>query len=162
MAVYFIQNVDTGHIKIGKSFNVKTRLLALSRKESAPLELLGVIEGYSQEEKDIHLYFDAIRFEGEWFYSERALLDFIEKHTTPLDELLEEIPVPDMFLMSKIKDLAQNQDIKNVQQFALKAGLPWSMARNIWTGDLSNRTLKTLVKATKALDCKLEDLYEVS
>lgn len=65
-------------------------------------------------------------------------------------------------MQSNIKDLAVTQGLENVQQFALKAGLPWSMARNIWTGDLSNRTLKTLVKATKALDCKLEDLYEVS
>lgn len=62
-------------------------------------------------------------------------------------------------MQSKIKHLAVTQGLENVQQFALKAGLPWSMARNIWDGDLSNRTLKTLVKATKALDCKLEDLY---
>ncbi len=62
-------------------------------------------------------------------------------------------------MQSKIKDLAATQGLKNVQQFALKAGLPWSMARDIWDGDLSNRALKTLVKATKALDCKLEDLY---
>lgn len=61
---------------------------------------------------------------------------------------------------SKIKDLALKQGLKNIQQFALKAGLPWSMARNIWIGNLANRQLKTLVKATKALNCKLEDLYD--
>ncbi len=62
-------------------------------------------------------------------------------------------------MRSKIKDLAVTQGLENVQQFALKAGLPWSMARAIWDGDLSNRTLKTLIKATKALDCRIEDLY---
>ena len=62
-------------------------------------------------------------------------------------------------MQSKIEDLAISNGLKNVQQFALKAGLPWSMARAIWDGDLSNRTLKTLVKASKALGCNLEDLY---
>lgn len=63
-------------------------------------------------------------------------------------------------MQSKIKTLATAQGLKNPQQFAIKAALPWATARNIWDGDLSNRALKTLVKATKALDCKLEDLYD--
>ena len=62
---------------------------------------------------------------------------------------------------SNIKTLAIQQGLKNVQQFALKAGLPWSMANAIWTGDIKNRALKTLLKASTALDCKLEDLFEV-
>lgn len=62
---------------------------------------------------------------------------------------------------SQIERLALEQGMKNVQQFALKAGLPWSMAKAIWTGNIENRALKTLAKASVALGCKLEDLYEV-
>lgn len=62
---------------------------------------------------------------------------------------------------SQIKRLALEQGMKNIQQFALKAGLPWSMAKAIWTGNIGNRALKTLAKASAALDCKLEDLFEV-
>jgi DNA-binding Xre family transcriptional regulator len=63
---------------------------------------------------------------------------------------------------SQIKRLALEQGMKNVQQFALKAGLPWSMAKAIWTGSIENRALKTLVKASTALGCKLEDLFKIS
>lgn len=62
---------------------------------------------------------------------------------------------------SKIEILATQQGMENVQQFALRAGLPWSMAKAIWAGNIENRALKTLVKASTALNCKLEDLYEV-
>lgn len=64
-------------------------------------------------------------------------------------------------MQSQIKELATQQGMANVQQFAIKAGLPWSMAKAIWTGDIRNRALKTLVKAASALDCRLEDLFEV-
>lgn len=63
---------------------------------------------------------------------------------------------------SQIKRLALEQGTKNVQQFAIKAGLPWSMAKAIWEGNIENRALKTLAKAATALGCKLEDLYKVS
>lgn len=60
---------------------------------------------------------------------------------------------------STIKLLALNKGLENIQQFALKAGIPWSLANNIWDGDISNKTLKTLVKAAIALDCSIEDLF---
>lgn len=62
-------------------------------------------------------------------------------------------------MQSQIKELAIQQGMKNVQQFAIRAGLPWSMAKAIWTGNIGNRALKTLVKAATALDCQLEDLF---
>jgi DNA-binding Xre family transcriptional regulator len=62
---------------------------------------------------------------------------------------------------SKIEILATQQGMENVQQFAIEAGLPWSMAKAIWAGNIENRALKTLVKAARALNCKLEDLFEV-
>lgn len=64
-------------------------------------------------------------------------------------------------MQSNISRLAKLNGYDNVQQFASAAGLPWSMARSIWTGDISGRSLKTLVKAARALKCKLEDLFEV-
>lgn len=64
-----------------------------------------------------------------------------------------------LMMQSEIERLAISQGFDNPQQFAIKAGLPWATAKNIWDSDLSNRTLKTLLKAAKALDCKIEDLY---
>ena len=60
---------------------------------------------------------------------------------------------------SVIRVLALNKGLENIQQFALKAGIPWSLAANIWTGDISNKSLKTLNKAARALDCSIEDLF---
>ncbi len=63
---------------------------------------------------------------------------------------------------SKINILATQQGMENIQQFALRAGLPWTIAKAIWTGNIENRALKTLVKAAGALNCKLEDLFTIN
>ncbi len=66
-----------------------------------------------------------------------------------------------MIMKSKIKSLAQGKGIKNIQQFAIAAAIPWATAKNIWTGNLTFRHLGTLHKASIPLKCQVPDLYEV-
>lgn len=66
-----------------------------------------------------------------------------------------------LMMQSKIEELATGQGIENPQQFAIKAALPWATAKNIWTGNLSFRHLRTLHKAAATLNCTIADLYEV-
>jgi hypothetical protein len=63
-------------------------------------------------------------------------------------------------MKSKIKELALQKGFKNIQRFALEAKMPWQLARNIWDGDISNKSLKTLDKAAVALNVTVADLYD--
>lgn len=63
---------------------------------------------------------------------------------------------------SRIEALANERGLENIQQFAIAAGLSWPVAKKIWQGNIGNIWLKTLVKAAVALDCQIEDLYELN
>ncbi len=162
MAVYFVQNPDTGHIKIGKSFMVQKRVGDLSRNEGVDLELLGVIKGYSTEEADLHLYFSDIRLHGEWFGSTSELIQFIVDHAIPLCDLTETRPLTEMVLFSKIKSLAETKNLKTPQDLSHELKISWITAKQLWDGDVSNTRLGTMFKVANLFDCKIDDLFEAS
>jgi hypothetical protein len=161
VAVYFIQNPDTGHIKIGKSFMVQERLKALSRQEGAPLKLLGVIKGYGVEEADLHLHFDAIRLHGEWFDSTSELIEFIADQAIPLDNLQEVPPVKSLVIQSKISDLAKERGFKTPEALSKATDLTRTTMYNVWTGDIGNRKFETLYIIAGALNVPIEHLFEI-
>ena len=81
--VYFIENVETGRIKIGfTASSVNQRVKTLQTGSDCELRLLGVITANYDEgttELQIHRRFAKWRYRGEWFTSEilpsvRALL----------------------------------------------------------------------------------------
>ena len=63
--VYFISNGT--YVKIGKSTNVKKRLLSLQTGSSARLILLHEIQGGVELEGKCHYIFNEYRIFGEWF-----------------------------------------------------------------------------------------------
>jgi hypothetical protein len=75
--VYFIQQGDTGPIKIGTSRDVKKRLSALQASSPVPLRLLRTIHGERSREQNLHGQFKHLRMTGEWFRPEPDLLDYI-------------------------------------------------------------------------------------
>jgi hypothetical protein len=79
--VYFIQSVNGGPIKIGKSDDVKRRILDMQTANPFRLRLLLVLSDDKATEKEMHDAFIDLRIDGgEWFRPETELLDFIEYH----------------------------------------------------------------------------------
>lgn len=76
--VYFIQSGD-GHIKIGFSRNVASRMQALQVSHPTPLTLIGACPGSFELEGLLHSHFAPLREEGEWFKSHPALLEMMTR-----------------------------------------------------------------------------------
>lgn len=75
--IYFIQDLKTGLVKIGKSNNPKLRLKTLQTGSSSELKLLKTIPGGIYLEQILHKYFNHIRKKGEWFMLDSELKAFI-------------------------------------------------------------------------------------
>lgn len=75
--VYFITNGE--NIKIGYSKNINKRLKQLNTGNDKKLYILGYIQGDKDKEKEIHKKFSKfrIRSNGEWFYPDQELIDFL-------------------------------------------------------------------------------------
>jgi len=76
--VYFIRATQSGHIKIGRSVDVQTRMRALWRESGQTLELLATIPGGPYEERVLHHIFRDDRLYGEWFRPSPRLLSFVD------------------------------------------------------------------------------------
>ena len=80
--VYFIQEEETDHIKIGFSEkHPKGRLKDFQTGNSNKLILLGFLEGTYQDETNLHqeFYEERIREENEWFRLSTRLKDRIKE-----------------------------------------------------------------------------------
>jgi hypothetical protein len=77
MYVYFIQDPQSKHVKIGKARNVRKRLEALKCAHSSTLVLLGATADYT--EQLLHQRFASCRIRGEWFNLSPELKVFISE-----------------------------------------------------------------------------------
>lgn len=75
--VYFIQQGDSGAIKIGCSKNPSQRLQGLQTGHSEPLRLLTCAVGSQGQERALHDRFAHLRVSGEWFRPAEDLLAYI-------------------------------------------------------------------------------------
>lgn len=91
--VYFIQETETGAIKIGWSSNLRKRLAALQISNHSKLKLLAAYEGCIGEEKDTQDHFKEFRIRGEWFRPNEDLMRVIEKNKISLTEKVQEVPL---------------------------------------------------------------------
>ena len=76
--IYLIVNREEKFCKIGYSIEPKSRLAQLQTGNPYPLELLSVIEGEIQLEKEIHERFKECRLQGEWFVLTQDILDYFK------------------------------------------------------------------------------------
>lgn len=74
-STYFIQQGDSGPIKIGIAVDIQHRLAGLQTASPYPLRVLGVIRRNC--ERELHLMFRELRLSGEWFRNDKRLVDFI-------------------------------------------------------------------------------------
>jgi hypothetical protein len=75
--IYFAK--ADGFIKIGYTTNLSARLISLQTSSPMRINLMGVIPGNREDEKDLHAKFARLRQHGEWFLSTRRLNKWIEK-----------------------------------------------------------------------------------
>lgn len=84
--IYFVQGVDGGPIKIGKTMdNMWVRFQALQCGSPIILKVLGIIDDESFTEKELHIRFSQYRSHNEWFHPENELIDFINNYTIECD-----------------------------------------------------------------------------
>ncbi|PQV64447.1 hypothetical protein B1R32_105129 [Abditibacterium utsteinense] len=76
--VYFIEAVGLGKIKIGTSDAPKKRLQQLATGSAVTLDLIAMIPGDAQIEKELHKKFDHLRVDREWFFAAKELREYIK------------------------------------------------------------------------------------
>lgn len=80
--VYFIRNPDDELIKIGKTIDLHRRMQMLRvQTRCKNLEIIGVIDGGSEKEEELHAKFSKNRKFGEWFSTSHDMDQFISLNT---------------------------------------------------------------------------------
>lgn len=79
--IYFVENPETGLVKIGTSSDVAVRFLTISREQNVTLVLLGVMDGSFEIEHHLHQYFSSSHIRGEWFQKTPELIAYIHENT---------------------------------------------------------------------------------
>jgi len=86
--IYFIQNKDSGHIKIGYTKrNAVDRMRAIGISTHSQLILLGTCEGSIMDERRLHSKFKSDHIKSEWFKGSSELMKYIAslpKDWTPI------------------------------------------------------------------------------
>jgi hypothetical protein len=79
--IYFLRHTETGLIKIGRTVNYSLRLSQLIA-QYGDLELVGLMEGYTEQEQYLHGKFCQLKANTlggrEWFVPDDELIDYIE------------------------------------------------------------------------------------
>lgn len=75
-SVYFIQEGESGPIKIGHTNNIRMRLYNLQPGNPTPLRLLFMLEAPRGFERELHEQFAEHRIRSEWFRPQ-AILSYI-------------------------------------------------------------------------------------
>lgn len=77
--VYFVQNGESGPIKIGYTRNIKNRMGSLRTEHGRACTLLATCPGGKSKEYSYHFQFAAGCVDKEWFHPSEALLAEIER-----------------------------------------------------------------------------------
>jgi hypothetical protein len=84
--IYFIQEEESGPIKIGFSTDLRTlrtRLTHMQVDNPRPLRCLATLAGTGGDEYALHTRFKLYQIRGEWFEPAQELLDYIGAMATP-------------------------------------------------------------------------------
>lgn len=89
--IYFVQTNDNAHIKIGYASNVEKRMAALQTGAPRGVKLLATMPGDKQVERAVHERFARLRGHGEWFDTDRAIIE-LAMQAALLDGLADNDP----------------------------------------------------------------------
>lgn len=84
--IYFLK--ANSRVKIGYTDDPIKRISSIQVSSPFPLEVLLIIDGNYEKEKDLHLTFNELRTSGEWFELGEALKRFIHENL-PFDRRYE-------------------------------------------------------------------------
>ena len=87
--IYFVQMGFVGPVKIGYTKNIDKRISSLQTASPYKLNLLCVMPGTEDYEKDIHAGLDEIRLEGEWFLPH----DFLMREINTISDSIKRNPI---------------------------------------------------------------------
>jgi len=87
--VYFIKDLTTGKVKIGKSSNPTSRLKTLQIGSSSELQIKKTIPGGIYLEQIIHKYFRHLRVKGEWFKPDYEMKSFLSGRRITISSVLD-------------------------------------------------------------------------
>jgi len=80
--VYFLKLNE--FVKIGFSDDVLKRISQIQTSSPYKIEVMSVIHGDYDKEKELHKLFKQYRASGEWFYLSEEILDYIKSHPVNL------------------------------------------------------------------------------
>lgn len=167
MSVYFIQAVNGGPIKIGKSKDVETRLSQIQyANDMGKLEVLGVVDGYTETERFLHHIFADYRIDPrrEWFEPAQPLLDFIANKTIPFKPIKpckEIVPTAHPQRRQTANRLPALLDRRkwSIYELQKRTKLTYNTVHSIVNARIpGGTTYGTLKKITAALGVKISDL----
>lgn len=78
MTVYFIQGIETGHVKIGHSSKLEERIRRLQASSPDVFHLVALMHGGIELEKRLHSVFGENRRNGEWFAVDKRMSDAVD------------------------------------------------------------------------------------
>ena len=89
--IYYLQQGDSGPIKIGYSAYPFKRMRQLQTANSVSLKLLLIVEGTKGLERRLHRQFSHLRIQSEWFSPSSELMSYISNIKTyvHLEQLLQ-------------------------------------------------------------------------
>jgi hypothetical protein len=109
--VYFIRSADGSRIKIGTTGRLAHRLRQLEIEYGHGLVVIGVMEGFREDEAKLHRRFSHHRVEGEWFLASEELQTFITENAEPWEPVkLVGIKV-DKWVIERAKLVAKNKGV---------------------------------------------------
>lgn len=84
--IYFLKGND--RVKIGYSHDPSERILSIQTSSPYELEVLLIIDGTQDEERELHAKFRNLRQSGEWFLFDEPIRNYIEENL-PCDRKYE-------------------------------------------------------------------------
>jgi hypothetical protein len=91
--VYFIAD-GAGHVKIGYTVDVASRLNSLQTSTAFELRVLAVLKGGAETERQLHERFAEHRVRGEWFRLVPEILDYVAGIPKPEPKPVAPLPPP--------------------------------------------------------------------
>lgn len=144
--IYFIQSLNGGNIKIGRSIEPFIRLATLQREyNDSSLRIIGLTTGRFTKENELHRQFAQFRKTGEWFEPSSEIFDYIKKNTTT-DFLELDIVQPGSNI---IRELLGSTSPRTI---ALMTGISHETIYKICREDIIPRGVK-LETLDKVADC---------
>jgi DNA-binding XRE family transcriptional regulator len=153
--IYLI-NFENKFLKIGYTNHIRKRLSTLQVSIPIKLEVLALIEGDYEKERELHKLFHHLSENGEWFQYDSIITDYFKSQRCLMWQegiTPKENNAP---LVGLVKTERRRQEL-SLEEFAQMYGTTKQSILDIETREVQGRvTLNTLYKVAKVLNKKLE------